>query len=294
MPSPSYQPDIERAARLVDQADCLVIAAGAGMGIDSGLPDFRGRHGFWRAYPALGRHGLAFPRIASPHAFRREPLLAWGFYGHRLALYRRTMPHPGFALLRRWADEMPLGGVVFTSNVDGQFQQAGYDDDAVTECHGSLHFLQCLTPCCQTVWPADGFVPEIDDERCLLRNEPPACPRCGGCARPNVLMFDDPDWIATRTDVQMRRLERRLSLASRPVVVEIGAGQAVPTVRHFSHRVAFERRTPVIRINPREPAVPGLPQAVGLPLNALEALRAIDAALTDPGGTVPDRERPAR
>lgn len=44
----------EESAALIAQADGLVVAAGAGMGVDSGLPDFRGREGFWRAYPALG------------------------------------------------------------------------------------------------------------------------------------------------------------------------------------------------------------------------------------------------
>ena len=36
------------------------------MGVDSGLPDFRGTQGFWRAYPALGRARIAFESIASP------------------------------------------------------------------------------------------------------------------------------------------------------------------------------------------------------------------------------------
>ena len=52
----SHPPDlseaVELAAALIDQADALIVAAGAGMGIDSGLPDFRGKEGFWRAYPA--------------------------------------------------------------------------------------------------------------------------------------------------------------------------------------------------------------------------------------------------
>ena len=39
------------------EADVVLVATGAGMGVDSGLPDFRGRDGFWRAYPALGRAG---------------------------------------------------------------------------------------------------------------------------------------------------------------------------------------------------------------------------------------------
>jgi hypothetical protein len=79
------------AARLIDQADALVIAAGAGIGVDSGLPDFRGAEGFWRAYPALGRAGLRFEEIASPAAFRADPELAWGFYGHRLKPSKRRI-----------------------------------------------------------------------------------------------------------------------------------------------------------------------------------------------------------
>ena len=113
-------------------------------GVDSGLPDFRGNEGFWRASPALAQARLDFASIASPAAFRSAPELAWGFYGHRLALYRRTVPHAGFGQLQRWGARMQQGLSVFTSNVDGQFQIAGYSADAVHECHGSIHHLQCL------------------------------------------------------------------------------------------------------------------------------------------------------
>ena len=47
---------IEKAASLIREADALLIGAGAGMGVDSGLPDFRGNEGLWRAYPKLGKH----------------------------------------------------------------------------------------------------------------------------------------------------------------------------------------------------------------------------------------------
>ena len=51
---------IRHAAEIIDQADGLIVAAGAGMGADSGLPDFRGPEGFCQAYPALGHAGLGF------------------------------------------------------------------------------------------------------------------------------------------------------------------------------------------------------------------------------------------
>ena len=44
-----------RAAQVIAEADALLIGAGAGMGVDSGLPDFRGAQGFWRAYPPYAR-----------------------------------------------------------------------------------------------------------------------------------------------------------------------------------------------------------------------------------------------
>ena len=53
---------VAHAAELISQADALVIAAGAGMGVDSGLPDFRGNTGFWKAYPVLAKVGLDFTR----------------------------------------------------------------------------------------------------------------------------------------------------------------------------------------------------------------------------------------
>lgn len=45
--------EIPRVAVLIARADELVITAGAGMSVDSGLPDFRGSGGFWRTYPPL-------------------------------------------------------------------------------------------------------------------------------------------------------------------------------------------------------------------------------------------------
>jgi NAD-dependent SIR2 family protein deacetylase len=49
VPDPGLDAAIARAAELLRGADALLIGAGAGIGVDSGLPDFRGDHGFWRA-----------------------------------------------------------------------------------------------------------------------------------------------------------------------------------------------------------------------------------------------------
>lgn len=269
-----------RCVDAIDFADGLLITAGAGMGVDSGLPDFRGPEGFWRAYPALREAGIGFSTIASPLAFCDNPRLAWGFYGHRLKLYRETVPHEGFAILQDLARDMAHGAFVFTSNVDGQFQKAGFSSRRVAECHGSIHHLQCLGGCHPAIWPADDFRPEVDDERCLLLNEPPKCARCGGMARPNILMFGDGEWLEQRSREQETRLEQWLDSVNRLVIIEIGAGTAIPSVRHFSeYQQGF-----LIRINPREPELSANIRGIGLAMSGLEALRGIAGVGSEPGG----------
>lgn len=271
--------NFETAACFLAEADAIVVAAGAGMGVDSGLPDFRGNEGFWKAYPALATARMDFTRIANPAAFHHHPKQAWGFYGHRLNLYRQTAPHAGFELLRRWGRAKPLGVGVFTSNVDGQFQKAGFGDSPIHECHGSIHHLQCLEPCCDDIWPANDFVPVIDKEQCLLVNEPPHCPRCGGLARPNILMFGDWGWLGDRTAQQEEALENWLWEATSPVVIELGAGTAIPSVRHFSQRVVRQFGGNLIRINPREWQTEGRGTA-GLGTGALKGLLELDGVLS--------------
>src|ERR1043165_8201794 len=136
-----------RAAAAITAADALLVTAGAGMGVDSGMPDFRGPEGFWRAYPAYRALGLRFEQMANPQWFTKDPALAWGFYGHRMILYRRTQPLAGFAILRRWSERMKHGAFVFTSNVDCHFQRSGFDRDRLVECHGTLERFQCTTHC---------------------------------------------------------------------------------------------------------------------------------------------------
>jgi NAD-dependent SIR2 family protein deacetylase len=247
--SPKQQQQLEQYLSL---ADGLLICAGAGMGVDSGLPDFRGNQGFWQAYPALGAQRLDFTSIANPQAFRRELRLAWGFYGHRLALYRKTIPHQGFHDLKRLGEALPQQSFVFTSNVDGQFQQAGFADDRIVECHGSIHWLQCHQPCHPEIWSAKDFAPQIDPIACQLLNDAPTCPQCGGYARPNILMFGDWDWLEKRTVWQEHRLHEWLGQCRNPLVIELGAGTAVPSVRIRSE----ETQGLFIRVNPREYELP--------------------------------------
>ena len=71
-----HQSANQQAAALIARAEAFIITAGAGMGVDSGLPDFRGVQGFWKAYPAYARLGLSFESCATPMHFATNPHFA--------------------------------------------------------------------------------------------------------------------------------------------------------------------------------------------------------------------------
>lgn len=264
---------LQRAADLIQKADGLIVAAGAGMGVDSGLPDFRGPEGFWQAYPALGKRRLRFEDMADPLTFFRQPRLAWGFYGHRMNLYRRTKPHEGFALLQRIGQTLKHGLFAYTSNVDGQFQKAGFRDSRVCEIHGSIHHLQCMKGCLRDAWSADVLVPVIDEDECLWTAPLPTCPHCGGLARPNILLFADGDWLPERTAGQRAVFDLWRREVQQPVVIEVGAGTAIASIRRFSEA----QGCPLIRINLRDAEVPR--GHIGIESGALDALLALSGTL---------------
>lgn len=235
---------IDEAVELIKLSDSILVTAGAGMGVDSGLPDFRGENGFWEAYPSLGKRRISFTKIANPFAFRDNPKLAWGFYGHRLNLYKSTTPHAGFAILKQLGELVQNGLFVITSNVDGHFQKAGFPDHRVMEIHGSIHFFQCMRPCKECLWPAGEL--QVDHLSCSLESELPICPWCSGPARPNILMFDDWLWIPRRLEIQRNNWHVWKSVNKRTLVIEIGAGSNIPSIRKISQN----QKTNLIRINP--------------------------------------------
>jgi len=265
---------LQKAKALLKNCDALLITAGAGMGVNSGLPDFRGLEGFWNAYPKAKELGLRFEEMANPKWFESDPQLAWAFYGHRLHLYRDTVPHGGFQRLLTVSNTKKYGAHIFTSNVDGQFQIAGFKESQVIECHGSIHHLQCIDNCQGKLWLADETFIEID-EGFKAKAPLPSCPHCGAIARPNILMFGDFSWEYSRINTQRNKLtiwmDKLEQKGAKLAIIELGAGTSVPTVRNTSEQIASRFDVPLIRINPRESFGAQVPLAMG----AVEALEYI-------------------
>ena len=88
----------------------------------------------------------------------------------------------------------------------------------------------------------------------------PTCTRCNGNLRPNILMFDDWDWMSDRSDKQskmydnfLKKIENSSMQGGRLAIIEIGCGTAIPTIRNMCERLYFKDKNSIlIRINPDE------------------------------------------
>jgi len=264
----------KKAADAINSADALLIGAGAGMGVDSGLPDFRGKQGFWREYPVIEKLGVRFEEMANPRWFSENPKLAWAFYGHRYNLYKKTVPHKGFLHLLKIGSSMKNGYFVYTSNVDGHFQKAGFDNHKIYEIHGSINHLQCKDGCTNHIWDVDFENIDINEDTFEAVGNFPKCKHCNSIARPNILMFGDWGWISNRSNIQSQSYHQWIKDLNRKnaklVILEFGAGKAVPSVRMNSNKIVGELNAKLIRINPRDYDVRG--GQIGISAGALETM----------------------
>lgn len=166
---------ITAAAVALRQARRVVVATGAGMSRESGIPTFRDAlTGLWARYDP--------EELATEAAFRRHPARVFGWYAWRRRLVRAVTPHAGYHALVTLERLVPELAVV-TQNVDGLHRRAG--SRRVLELHGSLERFSCVDA--RHPFPADAAPEPEGDGEC----EPPRCPRCGSWVRPDVVWFGE-------------------------------------------------------------------------------------------------------
>src|SRR5579872_345746 len=119
------------AARLASAARVFVLT-GAGLGVASGLPTFRGIGGYW--------NDRRVEELASPGGFARDPQATWRWYNERIAAYAGAEPNAGHRALVELTALVPQLTLA-TQNVDGLHARAGSRN--VIELHGDLRTLTC-------------------------------------------------------------------------------------------------------------------------------------------------------
>jgi NAD-dependent SIR2 family protein deacetylase len=285
----SLQTQAQQIRQWIQEADRVLIGAGAGLSADAGV-DYTDEVAFAKQFPALTKRGVraAYQMIG----FSDLPkTLFWGYWLMHVNEVR-------FSSGRRPVYDTLLSLVegkdcfVLTSNVDALFVRHGFDAARVCSIQGDFGFLQCLTPCSNELWPSEpilaGLLPEIDPATQALRDESliPSCPRCGGEVFFNVRggdWFVEEPWLqhhaALRTWLPSASNERLL-------VLDIGSGFNTPSVvRWPMERMAQAIPTArFVRINRNDPHIDvdlG-PRGVTVAAGALETLSRVAQAPSSP------------
>ena len=160
-------------ARPVRSARHVVALTGAGVSVESGIPDFRSPGGLWTVFDPQA--------YATLTCFLEDPEKGWRLYralGRSIAGREPNGAHRALVELAGIEGDSRLRGIV-TQNVDGLHQKAG--SRAVYEIHGNHGELQCLR--CGHVEP---FL-----EAHLEPGPVPSCPACARPLKPNVVLFEE-------------------------------------------------------------------------------------------------------
>lgn len=178
---------VAEVARLLAQAQRVVVLTGAGISAESGIATFRdARVGYWSQFdPEV---------LASPQGFARDPGLVWRWYMERYRGLLNSVPNRGHQALAALQGALPQLTLA-TQNVDDLHERAGSRD--VLHLHGSLTAFRCQR--CKRPHHLSSDDP--------LAVTPPTCTTCGGLVRPAVVWFGEllPDavmqavWQATQS-----------------------------------------------------------------------------------------------
>jgi NAD-dependent deacetylase len=168
---------VERCAEVIAELartrrGTVVVITGAGISAESGLPTYRGAGGLWGQVEVI--------RVATAEALRRNPRAVWEWFQRMRRVLAGARPNPGHFALADIEDALanvaPM--VIVTQNIDGLHQAAG--SRRVLELHGSAMRYYCTVCGRECPW----LPPRLSEL-------PPRC-ACGGCLRPDVVLFGEP------------------------------------------------------------------------------------------------------
>ncbi|MHA1609676.1 MAG: NAD-dependent protein deacetylase [Candidatus Njordarchaeales archaeon] len=216
--------EIRKVAEIILDANFLIALTGAGISAESGIPTFRGKNGLWNKYRP--------EELATPQAFKRDPIKVWEWYRWRIGLVLKAKPNPGHIALAE-LEKLGFLKALITQNVDDLHERAG--SRRVIKLHGNILEARCINCEYKTKFSEPP------------REIPPKCPVCSSLLRPNVVWFNEP--------LPEEALREALSLTYRAdAILVVGTSGVVMPAGAIPFTVK-ERGGVVIEINISESAI---------------------------------------
>ena len=226
-----WSDQIERLKLAIEECDAVVIGAGAGLSTSAGLTysgerfeknfgDFKEKYGIRDMYS-----GGFYPFESL------EEYWAWWSRHIMVNRYERA-PKPVYDNLRKLVEGKDY--FVLTTNVDHQFQLAGFDKKRLFYTQGDYGLWQCSEPCHQRTYDNEEIVRRMWAEQRDMKIPSELVPRCPVCGKPmnmNLRCDDtfvqDDGWYAAAQRYE-DFLRRHSGL--RVVFLELGVGGNTPVI----------------------------------------------------------------
>ncbi len=221
----------ERLRQALDGADAVVVGAGAGLSASAGLTysgkrfeenfgDFKEKYGIQDMYSG---GFYPFPSLEE----------YWAWWSRHIMVNRyQHAPRPVYDALLALVERKDY--FVLTTNVDHQFQMAGFDKKRLFYTQGDYGLWQCSRPCHQRTYDNEETVRRMFSEQRDMRAPSELIPRCPVCGRPMTMnlraddtFVQDGGWYQAQERYHdfLRRHE-----GSRTVFLELGVGGNTPGI----------------------------------------------------------------
>lgn len=193
--------EFENVAQMIESAGSVVVLTGAGISVESGIPDFRSPGGLWTRFdPSI---------YATFESFVNDPSKFWEMAEELNPLLEGAEPNPGHLALAE-LERLGKCDAVITQNIDNLHQRAGSSD--VLELHGTFQSGTCLKCGMKHTYE------EI--EQATAGRVVPVCKSCGGSIKPDVVLYGEP--------LNARVLQRAVELATGcDLMIVVGCGLEV-------------------------------------------------------------------
>jgi len=215
---------MDKLQRLIDNASEAIINSsltlaltGAGISVESGIPDFRSAGGLWSRFDPS--------EYATIEAFRANPEKVWQMLAEMDKVVSAAKPNPAHIALGE-LERMGYLHYIITQNIDNLHQEGGSRN--VIEYHGNSSTLSCL-------WCGKNY--SSRDKRDTI---PPRC-QCGKILKPDVVFFGEP--------IPSEALNRSFQLASSAQVLMVIGTSALVSPANTIPTIAKQNRAKIIEIN---------------------------------------------
>ena len=212
-------------------ADAIVVGAGAGLSTAAGFT-YSGERFQKHFADFIDKYGFTDMYTAGFYPFPTEEEY-WAYWSRHI-YYNRYVPAPKPVydnLLKLLKDKNYF---VITTNVDHQFQKAGFDKKRLFYTQGDYGLLQCAKPCHQKTYDNEEIIKKMiaqQEDMRIPTELVPRCPVCGGKMVPNLrsdeTFVEDEGWHAASqryTDFLMRHKDGRV------LFLDLGSGGNTPII----------------------------------------------------------------